>query len=43
MQRGADREPLSGPAIAGAQMAAFREREAVSGEAYLENDAQRRI
>ena len=32
MQRGADREPLSGPAIAGAQMAAFREWEAVSGE-----------
>ena len=34
MQRGADREPLSGPAIAGAQMAAFREWEAVSGERF---------
>jgi pimeloyl-ACP methyl ester carboxylesterase len=34
MQGGADREPLSGPAIAGAQMAAFREWEAVSGERF---------
>ena len=36
MQRGADREPLSGPAIAGAQMAAFREWEAASGERFAD-------
>jgi pimeloyl-ACP methyl ester carboxylesterase len=34
MQRGEDREPISGPAVAQAQMAAFREWEQVSGERF---------
>jgi pimeloyl-ACP methyl ester carboxylesterase len=34
MQRGEDREPVSGPAVAQAQMAAFREWEQVSGERF---------
>ena len=34
MKRGSDREPVSGPAIAQAQMAAFREWEQVSGERF---------
>jgi pimeloyl-ACP methyl ester carboxylesterase len=34
MQRGEDREPVSGPAVAKAQMAAFREWEQVSGERF---------
>jgi pimeloyl-ACP methyl ester carboxylesterase len=34
MQRTEDREPLSGPAVAQAQMAAFREWEQVSGERF---------
>jgi pimeloyl-ACP methyl ester carboxylesterase len=34
MQRGEDREPSSGPAVAQAQMAAFREWEQVSGERF---------
>ena len=36
MRRSEDREPLSGPAVAQAQMAAFREWEQVSGERFLE-------
>ena len=36
MQRGADREPISGPAIAEAQMGAFREWEKLSGERFSE-------
>ena len=34
MQRSEDREPISGPAVAQAQMAAFREWEQVSGERF---------
>jgi pimeloyl-ACP methyl ester carboxylesterase len=34
MQRNEDREPVSGPAVAQAQMAAFREWEQVSGERF---------
>jgi pimeloyl-ACP methyl ester carboxylesterase len=34
MQRSEDREPVSGPAVAQAQMAAFREWEQVSGERF---------
>jgi pimeloyl-ACP methyl ester carboxylesterase len=34
MQRSEDREPVSGPAVAKAQMAAFREWEQVSGERF---------
>ena len=34
MQRSQDREPVSGPAVAQAQMAAFREWEQVSGERF---------
>jgi pimeloyl-ACP methyl ester carboxylesterase len=34
MQRSEDREPLAGPAVAQAQMAAFREWEQVSGERF---------
>jgi pimeloyl-ACP methyl ester carboxylesterase len=34
MQRGRDREPISGPAVAQAQMAAFRDWEQVSGERF---------
>jgi pimeloyl-ACP methyl ester carboxylesterase len=34
MQRGEDREPISGPAVAQAQMAAFREWEQFSGERF---------
>ena len=34
MQRNEDREPVSGPAVAKAQMAAFREWEKVSGERF---------
>ena len=34
MKRSADREPISGPAVAQAQMAAFREWEQVSGERF---------
>ena len=34
MQRNEDREPISGPAVAQAQMAAFREWEQVSGERF---------
>src|SRR5271156_2573114 len=36
MQRSEDREPVSGPAVAQAQMAAFREWEQVSGERFAE-------
>src|SRR5258706_8240387 len=36
MQRGPDREPISGPAIAQAQMGAFREWEKPSGERFSE-------
>jgi pimeloyl-ACP methyl ester carboxylesterase len=36
MQRGADREPISGPAIAQAQMAAFRDWEQFSGERFAD-------
>jgi hypothetical protein len=36
MQRGADREPISGPAIAQAQMGAFREWEKSSGERFAD-------
>src|SRR4029077_12228902 len=34
MQRSEDREPISGPAVAQAQMAAFREWEQVTGERF---------
>ena len=34
MQRNQDREPISGPAVAHAQMAAFRDWEQVSGERF---------
>lgn len=36
MQRGSDREPISGPAIAQAQMAAFAEWEQFSGERFAD-------
>ena len=36
MQRGADREPISGPAIAQAQIGAFREWEKSSGERFVD-------
>jgi len=36
MQRSEDREPVSGPAVAQAQMAAFREWEQASGERFAE-------
>ena len=41
MQRRDDREPLSGPAVAQAQMAAFREWEQVSGERFSDLKAIR--
>lgn len=36
MQRGEDREPISGPAIAQAQMAAFREWDQFTGERFAD-------
>ena len=36
MRRAQDREPISGPAVAQAQMAAFREWELVSGERFAD-------
>jgi pimeloyl-ACP methyl ester carboxylesterase len=36
MLRAQDREPISGPAVAQAQMAAFREWELVSGERFAD-------
>jgi hypothetical protein len=36
MQRGADREPISGPAIAQAQMGAYREWKEWSGERFAD-------
>jgi pimeloyl-ACP methyl ester carboxylesterase len=41
MQRQQDREPVSGPAVAQAQMAAFREWEKVAGQRFAELNAIR--